>query len=126
MRGNKGWSTAPGAGRPATERGTRPQHQIRAFDDEWQQISRFAAFVKSGKSGLLDEAKPQPRKQMTAADNARMMELMQAHIELLQTGIEGARVAEETGKDIAVAWQLLFEKLPKQLERLQRVFDSMT
>lgn len=27
----------------------RPQHQVRAFDDEWELIKRFAKLVKQGK-----------------------------------------------------------------------------
>ena len=45
MRGNKGWSTAPGAGRPVTT-GTRPQHQVRAFPEEWELIKNFSVLVK--------------------------------------------------------------------------------
>lgn len=43
----------PGAGRPKGTtkdvHNSRPQHQVRAFDDEWDLISRFAKLVKSGK-----------------------------------------------------------------------------
>lgn len=28
------------------ERGTRPQHQVRAYDDEWTLIKRFVVLVK--------------------------------------------------------------------------------
>ena len=50
MRGNQGWSTAGRAGRPRlshpADSKTRPQHQVRAYDDEWEVIKRFAALAK--------------------------------------------------------------------------------
>lgn len=42
MRGGK----REGAGRPNT--GTRPQHQVRAWDYEWDVISPFIQLVKAG------------------------------------------------------------------------------
>lgn len=42
----------PGAGRPkgsVSPDGVRSQHQVRAFDDEWELIKRFAKLVKQGK-----------------------------------------------------------------------------
>lgn len=43
----------PGAGRPkgSTKNGSsvRPQHQLRAHEDEWDLIKRFARLVKHGK-----------------------------------------------------------------------------
>lgn len=43
----------PGAGRPkgSTKDGSsvRPQHQLRAYDEEWNLIQRFARLVKHGK-----------------------------------------------------------------------------
>lgn len=43
----------PGAGRPkgSTKNGSsvRPQHQLRAYDEEWDLIRRFARLVKHGK-----------------------------------------------------------------------------
>nr|DAM14927.1 MAG TPA: hypothetical protein [Caudoviricetes sp.] len=40
----------PGAGRPkGTRKGysiARPQHQVRAYDDEWELIKAFAKIVK--------------------------------------------------------------------------------
>lgn len=47
MRGNQGWSTAGRAGRKKTEVGTRPQRNMRATEEEWQLIKRFAAIAKS-------------------------------------------------------------------------------
>ena len=41
--------TRPGAGRPALE-GKRKMRSMRALDDEWQLINRFADLVKSGKA----------------------------------------------------------------------------
>lgn len=41
----------PGAGRPSIDPAkskTRPQHQVRAWDEEWEVIRRFADLVKSG------------------------------------------------------------------------------
>ena len=50
MRGNQGWSTAGRAGRPRlanpADSRTRPQHAIRAYDDEWEVIKQFAALAK--------------------------------------------------------------------------------
>jgi len=42
----------PGAGRPSKSPGEvlqRPQRGLRAFDDEWEMINRFARLVKHGK-----------------------------------------------------------------------------
>lgn len=52
MRGNRplssgGWSTAGRAGRKKTPVGTRPQRNIRATDEEWNVIKKFAAIAKS-------------------------------------------------------------------------------
>jgi len=48
-KGNQGWSTKPKdgspAGRPVTT-GTRPQHQVRAWEDEWQLIREFVTYVR--------------------------------------------------------------------------------
>lgn len=43
----------PGQGRPKGSKNKaplnpRPQHQLRAFDDEWELILRFAKLVKHG------------------------------------------------------------------------------
>lgn len=42
----------PGAGRPKgsvkDEHSQRPQHQLRAFEEEWELIRRFAKLVKHG------------------------------------------------------------------------------
>ncbi|WP_319403187.1 hypothetical protein [uncultured Anaeromusa sp.] len=38
----------PGAGRKKGEKDPRPQHQVRADQDEWDVIKRFAALVKKG------------------------------------------------------------------------------
>jgi len=41
-----------GAGRKKKDENdkvTRPQHQVRAFDDEWDLIKRFSTIVKSGR-----------------------------------------------------------------------------
>lgn len=43
----------PGAGRPSidpAESKTRPQRQVRAWEEEWEIIRRFADLVKSGKA----------------------------------------------------------------------------
>ena len=44
---------SPGAGRPKgttkVVHNVRPQHQLRAFEDEWRMISRFARLVKHGR-----------------------------------------------------------------------------
>lgn len=37
----------PGGGRPKMEE-TRKQRQMRAFDDEWELIQRFAKLIKHG------------------------------------------------------------------------------
>ena len=49
MRGNQGWSTRPRdtsrrTGRPST--GQRPQHQVRAWPDEWELVQRFVQHVR--------------------------------------------------------------------------------
>lgn len=49
----KSWGgVRPGAGRPKgstkDESNQRPQHQLRAFDEEWDLIRRFAKQVKHG------------------------------------------------------------------------------
>lgn len=50
----------PGAGRPkgSTKDGSsvRPQHQLRAYDDEWDLIRRFARLVKHGKMEACEAA----------------------------------------------------------------------
>lgn len=43
-----------GAGRPAgsknkEQKETRGQHQLRAYDDEWEMIREFASLLKHGK-----------------------------------------------------------------------------
>ena len=48
-RGNQGWSTKPRdahrrTGRPAT--GQRPQHQVRAWSEEWELVRRFVQHVR--------------------------------------------------------------------------------
>lgn len=53
MTEGKQWGgRRPGAGRPkgSTKDGSsvRPQHQLRAYDDEWDLIRRFARLVKHG------------------------------------------------------------------------------
>ena len=57
-----------GAGRPkgSTKDGSsaRPQHQLRAYDDEWDLIRRFARLVKHGKT----EACKTALDQLEAAD----------------------------------------------------------
>ena len=35
-------------GRPKKEEGVRKQHQLRAYDDEWELIQAFAKMVKHG------------------------------------------------------------------------------
>jgi len=52
MRGNRplssgGWSTAGRAGRKKTDIGTRPPRNMRATDEEWQLIKKFAEIAKS-------------------------------------------------------------------------------
>ena len=51
--GNQWGGRRPGAGRPkgSTKNGSsvRPQHQLRAYDEEWDLIRRFARLVKHGK-----------------------------------------------------------------------------
>ena len=54
MTEGKQWGgRRPGAGRPkgSTKNGSsvRPQHQLRAYDEEWDLIRRFARLVKHGK-----------------------------------------------------------------------------
>lgn len=36
-----------GAGRPKSEEGTRPQHQVRAFPDEWEIIKAFTKLART-------------------------------------------------------------------------------
>lgn len=51
---NNGWGgKRPGQGRPKGSKNKaplnpRPQHQLRAFDDEWAMILRFAKMLKHG------------------------------------------------------------------------------
>ena len=62
MTQSKRGGMRPGAGRPkgsVSPEGTRKQHQVRAFDDEWDLIYRFAklkackvAVEKLGKSSI--------------------------------------------------------------------------
>lgn len=51
MRGNQGWSTAGRAGRPRlanpADSKARPQHQVRAYDDEWAVIKEFVAIART-------------------------------------------------------------------------------
>ena len=52
MTQSKRGGMRPGAERPkgsVSPEGTRKQHQVRAFDDEWDLIYRFAKLIKSGK-----------------------------------------------------------------------------
>jgi len=49
----------PGAGRPPkaeADKVQRPQHQLRAFDDEWELIKRFARQVKHGEKAACEAA----------------------------------------------------------------------
>lgn len=51
-KGNfRGWSTAPGAGRPCGDLPPRATHTIRARADEWELIRRYAEHVKRGSVG---------------------------------------------------------------------------
>lgn len=43
-------------GRPKKPEGQRAQHQIRAYDDEWALIRRFAALVKHVNKSACEEA----------------------------------------------------------------------
>ena len=43
-----------GSGRKKSEKGPRQQHQVRADQDEWDVIKRFASLVKKGN---LDECR---------------------------------------------------------------------
>lgn len=43
-------------GRPKKAEGARGQHQMRAYDDEWQLILRFAALVKHADRSACEEA----------------------------------------------------------------------
>lgn len=47
---NNGWGgKRPNqTGRPKKEEGVRKQHQLRAYDDEWELIQAFAKRVKHG------------------------------------------------------------------------------
>ena len=53
-----GWGgERKGSGRPkgsVKAEGVRPQHQIRAYDDEWQLIQKFARLVKANKELCAD------------------------------------------------------------------------
>ena len=53
-----GWGgkRANQTGRPKKPEGQRPQHQLRAYDDEWELIRRFAALVKHGEKDACEEA----------------------------------------------------------------------
>ena len=42
-------------GRAKKERGVRQQHQVRAYDDEWELIKRFSIMVKY--MGKLDDCR---------------------------------------------------------------------
>ena len=56
----------PGAGRPPKQPEEilqRKQRQIRAFDDEWEIISRFAALVKHGSTDRCREVLEQLEKE---------------------------------------------------------------
>ncbi|WP_432643465.1 hypothetical protein [Acidaminococcus sp.] len=56
----------PGAGRPkgSTKDGSsvRPQHQLRAYDEEWDLIRRFARLVKHGNAQACKAALDQLEK----------------------------------------------------------------
>lgn len=64
----------PGAGRPkgSTKDGSsvRPQHQLRAYDDEWDLIRRFAKLVKHGSLDACRDA----LKKLEAADGKNTAE----------------------------------------------------
>ena len=63
-----------GAGRPKGSvgpGGVRSQHQVRAFDDEWDLIRRFADLVKQGKL----EACKQFLEEAETADNKNTDEM---------------------------------------------------
>lgn len=45
-RGNQGWSTAPGAGRPKSPGPARTNRTIRASDDEYKLIKRYIELVR--------------------------------------------------------------------------------
>ena len=47
QKSNRG-GARPGAGRPKKLQGVRKQHQLRAYDDEWELIREFSWFVKHG------------------------------------------------------------------------------
>jgi len=60
-----GWGgKRPGQGRPKGSKNkvkklvseARPQHQLRAFPDEWELILKFAAFIKHGKREACERA----------------------------------------------------------------------
>ena len=47
-----------GAGRPAGSgkpEGIRPQHQLRAYPDEWEMILKFAKLIKHGEKDKCKE-----------------------------------------------------------------------
>ena len=52
----------PGAGRPKKLQGVRKQHQLRAYDDEWELIREFSWFVKHGCKDNGSAPKNQGRK----------------------------------------------------------------
>jgi len=61
MAESLGWGgKRKGAGRPKgtakNESRVRPQHQLRAFDDEWELIKRFARQVKHGEKAACEAA----------------------------------------------------------------------
>lgn len=53
-KSNDGWGGArKGAGRPrgtTKPEGQRKQHQVRAYEDEWQMIKAFAEIVKKDRA----------------------------------------------------------------------------
>lgn len=48
IKKNNHGGARPGAGRPKKLQGVRKQHQLRAYDDEWELIREFSWFVKHG------------------------------------------------------------------------------
>lgn len=56
-RGNQGWSTKPNSGRPPKteeekKRDRRPTHRIAAFDDEYEAIKIFVAYIRKHRNAL--------------------------------------------------------------------------
>lgn len=47
---NNGWGGArEGAGRPKKVEGARKQHQVRAYDDEWELVRAFIKIMREDK-----------------------------------------------------------------------------